>query len=379
MSKKVFISLSIVLALGFLAVCMGRYAPTSTAAEVAPVKPLPVVSVVVATSGSIGRSIELDGTVEAARIARMSSPAEGPIGYCNDNGVREGDRVTKGQKLICIGRDKSINALYSATQSDLKKEQDELERVKKLVENGAIPGDQLAISNAKYENAKAQLARVEESRKDYQITAPWSGIVSKVMVVEGDYVAPRTPLIEIFDPASLVVRFAVPEAEAQTVSAGKTLSVTLDAYPGKTFSARINRVYPKLDPATRTRLVEAAVSEKVALMPGFFARIKLNVQSRDSAVRVPAEAVLVNATGARVAFVVQAGKAVARKVVTGIESGRMIEIVSGVKPGEQVVVAGNEKLKDGMAVKLLEKKGGSDVKKGDDAKPAATSAKGTAQ
>ena len=378
MSKRV-IFISGILAFLFLNVCMWRYAPTSTAAEVALTKSLPVVSVIAAKSGSIGRSIELDGTVEAARIARMSSPAEGPIGYCDDNSVREGDHVKKGQTLICIGRDKSINALWSATQSDLKREQDELERVKKLVENGAIPGDQLGIASAKYENAKAQLARVEESRKDYQITAPWSGIVSKVMVVEGDYVAPRTPLIEIFDPASLVVRFAVPEADAQTVSAGKNLSVTLDAYPGKTFSARINRVYPKLDPGTRTRLAEAAVSEKIALMPGFFARIKLNVQTRDKAVIVPAEAVLVNATGARVAFVVQASKAIARKVVTGIESGRMIEIVSGVKPGEQVVVAGNEKLKDGMAVKLLEKKGGSDVKKVDDTKPASSSTKGTAQ
>lgn len=378
MSKKVFISLSVVLALGFLAVCMGRYAPTSTAAEVAPAKSLPVVSVVAATSGSIGRSIELDGTVEAARIARMSSPAEGPIGYCNDSGVREGDRVTKGQKLICIGRDKSINALYSATQSDLKKEQDELERVKKLVENGAIPGDQLAIARAKYENAKAQLARVEESRKDYQITAPWGGIVSKVMVVEGDYVAPRTPLIEIFDPASLVVRFAVPEAEAQTVGVGKTLSVTLDAYPGKAFSARVNRAFPKLDPGTRTRLVEAALVQKIALMPGFFARIQLNVQTHDKAVMVPAEAVLVNAKGDRVAFVVRDGKAVARKVVTGIESGRMIEIVSGVKSGERVVVAGNEKLKDGAEVKLLDKKGRPEAK-ADAAKPATTMTKGTAQ
>ena len=375
MSKRV-IFISGILAFVLLSVCTWRYAPTSTAAEVAPAKNVPVVSVAVAKSGSIGRTIDLDGAVEAARIARMSSPAEGPIGYCGDSVVREGDRVTKGQKLICIGRDMTINALLSATQSDLKKEQDELDRVKKLVENGAIPGDQLGIAGAKYENAKAQLARVEESRTDYQITAPWSGIVSKVMVVEGDYVAPRTPLIEIFDPASLVVRFAVPEADAQNVGIGKTVSVKLDAYPGKTFSARINRVYPKLDPGTRTRLAEAVVSEKITLMPGFFARIQLNVQTHDKAVMVPAEAVLVNATGARVVFVVQEGKAVARKVTTGIESGRLIEIVSGVKPGERIVVAGNEKLKDGTEVKLLEKKGGPDVK-AEAAKPATSSTKGT--
>jgi membrane fusion protein (multidrug efflux system) len=111
-------------------------------------------------------------------------------------------------------------------------------------------------------------------------------------------------------------------------------------------------------------------------MPGFFARIKLNVQTHDKAVMVPAEAVLVNAKGDRVAFIVQEGKAIARKVTTGIESGRLIEIVSGVKPGEQVVVAGNEKLKDQTAIKLLDKKSGPNVK-ADAAKPATSSTKGT--
>ncbi|MCK7512286.1 MAG: efflux RND transporter periplasmic adaptor subunit [Desulfobacterales bacterium] len=246
------------------------------------------------------------------------------------------------------------------------REKGELDRVKKLVENGAIPGDQLEIARARHENVKAQLARIEESRTDYMISAPWSGLVSKVMVVEGDYVSPRTPLVEIFDPASLVVRFAVPESESQNVHIGNghALSVTLDAYPGKTFPGRIIRIYPKLDPSTRTRLIEASLAKDISLTPGLFARIKMKVETHENAVLVPAQAVLVNAKGERMAFIVQDGKAFARKVATGIEADGLIEIISGVKPGEQIVVAGNEKLKDGTAVKLLEKKDGPDVKSG---------------
>jgi membrane fusion protein (multidrug efflux system) len=362
-----------------IAVYVWRYVPHSTATEVAPTKSLPVVSVVAATTGSISRTIELNGTVEAVRIARMSSPAEGPIISCGTP-VREGDFIKRGQRLVCIGRDKTVNAQLTAAQADLIRENSELDRVIKLVENGAIPGDQMEIARARHENVKAQLARIEESRTDYLIGAPWNGVVSRVMVVEGDYVAPRTPLVEIFDPASLVIRFAIPESESQSVHIGNghSISVTLDAYPGKTFPGRIIRLYPKLDPSTRTRLVEASLGKDIPLTPGLFARIKLNVQTHENAVLVPSEAVLVNAKGDRVAFIVREGKAAARKVVTGIEADRMIEIVSGVKLSEQVVVAGNEKLKDGTEVKLLEKKGGPEAK-ADPGKPATSSAKGTPQ
>ena len=362
-----------------IAVYIWRYVPHSTATEVAPAKSLPVVSVVAAASGSISRTVELSGTVEAVRIARMSSPAEGPIISCGTP-VREGDFIKRGQRLVCIGRDKTINAQLTAAQADLIREKSELDRVIKLVENGAIPGDQMEIARARHENVKAQLARIEESRTDYLIGAPWNGVVSRVMVVEGDYVAPRTPLVEIFDPASLVIRFAIPESESQSVHIGNghSISVTLDAYPGKTFPGRIIRLYPKLDPSTRTRLVEASLGKDIPLTPGLFARIKLNVQTHENAVLAPSEAVLVNAKGDRVAFIVREGKAAVRKVVTGIEANRMIEIVSGVKLSEQVVVAGNEKLKDGTEVKLLEKKGGPEAK-ADPGKPATSSAKGTPQ
>jgi membrane fusion protein (multidrug efflux system) len=377
MKKNILIISGILVLLILAVVTVWKYSGQIKTPETAPVKGIPSVSVAVATSGSISRSIEPDGTVEAERIARMSSPAEGPIINCGAS-VREGDHVKRGQQMICIGRDKTINALLTAAQEDLIREKGELDRVKKLVENGAIPGDQLEIARAKHENVKAQLARIEESRTDYLIRAPWSGVVSKVMVVEGDYVAPRTPLVEIFDPASLVVRFAIPEAESQNVHIGNgsTLSVTLDAYPGKTFPARIIRIYPKLDPSTRTRLVEAKIGGDISLTPGLFARIKMNVETHVNAVLVPAEAVLVNAKGDRLAFIVQEGKAAARKVATGIEAGRLTEIISGVRPGEQIVVSGNEKLKDGAAVKLLEKTGGPDVK-ADAVKPVAEATKGT--
>ncbi|MFH0786589.1 MAG: efflux RND transporter periplasmic adaptor subunit [Pseudomonadota bacterium] len=374
----IFSGILVLLVIGVL--LAWKYSGPSKLPEKTSAKSMPSVVIATATPGSISRTITLDGTVEAVRIARMSSPAEGPIINCGAS-VREGDYVKKGQRLVCIGRDKTINAQLTASQADLIREKSELDRVKRLVENGAIPGDQLEIARAKYENVKAQLARIEESRTDYLIAAPWSGVVSKVLVVEGDYVAPRIPLVEIFDPSSLVVRFALPESESQNVHIGNghTITITLDAYPGKIFPGRIVRIYPKLDPSTRTRLVEASLTVGISLTPGLFARINLKVETHANAVLVPTEAVLVNPKGDRVAFVVQDGKAAARKVATGIEAGRLVEIVSGVNGGEQVVVAGNEKLKDQAAVKLVEKKSGPEGKTIEPAKAATSLAEGRVQ
>ncbi len=353
MRKKMLI-LTGMLALMFLSVCAWKYARESTATVAEPKKQLPVVSAVAAASGSISRTIELEGTVAPVRIARLSSPVEGPIGLCS---VREGDLVTKGREIICIGRNETVNAFLSAAKADLVKEKDELERVIKLVENGAIPGDQIEIARSRYEKASAEVVKAEQSRKDHWITAPFSGIISKVMAKEGDYVPPRTPLIEMFDPAGLVVRFSVPETDSQSVEEGKKLIITLDAYPGKTFEAKITRVYPTLDQSTRTRLIEASLLENISLMPGLFARVSMAMDTVNNAVIVPSEAVLVQANGDHVAYVLENGKAVLRKVETGIEANGSIAVIHGVRKGEQVVVAGNEKLKNGTEVRLMEEKG----------------------
>ncbi|MCK7513548.1 MAG: HlyD family efflux transporter periplasmic adaptor subunit [Desulfobacterales bacterium] len=169
------------------------------------------------------------------------------------------------------------------------------------------------------------MARIEESRTDYVITAPWDGIVSKVMVVEGDYVAPRTPLVEIFDPASLVVRFAIPEVgvakrpyRKRACHIRNARRLSRENLSG-TDHPHLSQARPEhAHPAHRGR----RCAKDISLTPGLFARIKMNVETHENAVLVPAEAVLVNAKGDRVAFVVQEGKAMARKVSTGIEAGR---------------------------------------------------------
>jgi membrane fusion protein (multidrug efflux system) len=144
----------------------------------------------------------------------------------------------------------------------------------------------------------------------------------------------------------------VPEAQATEVFKGTPAMAQLDAYPGKTFEGKVSLVYPDLDTRMRTRAAEVKLDAPVDLIPGMFARLKLTLQTAAEAVAVPTDAVLVLPNGEKVAFVLKDGKAQRRVVKTGLEAAGQVQIVSGIQPGETVVTAGNEKLKDGMEVKV---------------------------
>lgn len=322
--------------------------PGDTAGQ--PAKDLPKVLVQPAKLEAIARTLELTGSVTATRIARLAAPVEGPVQNCR---VREGDHVRPGQQVVVIGRSRGAEALLTAAQQALSEQSQELSRVKQLVDNGAVPGAQLDAARSKYENARAQFAKAKESAEDYSITAPWAGVVSKVAVADGDFVAPRTTLVEIYDPHSLVVQVATPEAQSTQMREKMPVRVELDAYPGKTFKGEVSRVYPQLDIRMRTRAVEVSLLDPVDLIPGMFARTQVLLEQAAQAVVVPAEALRVSPKGGRMAFVLEDGKAVLRKLETGIEAEGKVQVLQGIAPGEQVLVAGHEKIKDGAAVSVV--------------------------
>jgi membrane fusion protein (multidrug efflux system) len=352
--KKILLAITIIVAVSiFLSGCRKKTSDQSAKSQ-----KVPTVKVAQAIKGSISKTLELTGSVTATKVARMGSPAEGPITQCQ---VREGDQVTAGQVLLTIGRKKAADALVEAARDSLTREQEELKRITKLVESGAIAAEELETANLKVSRAKAELSKAMESVGDYQIESPWNGVVSKVFVTDGYYVAPREHLVEIYDPGSTVVEFAIPESRAATVYKGMPVEVELDAYPGKKLKGEITRIYPELNRQTRTRTAEAAIihNDGITLLPGMFARITLVLETAENAVLIPDKAIILNTKNEPTAFVIYEEKAEARKLKLGLEKNLLVQVVEGIRPGERVVVEGNEKLKDGAAVKVI----GSDAKK----------------
>jgi len=179
-----------------------------------------------------------------------------------------------------------------------------------------------------------------------------TGTITRVHVRPGSLAVAKAPLLELADLSSLVVRFAVPEIHAAAVQLDMGLEFLPDAHPGKVFQGHVVRIYPDLDQRMRTRTVEAGIAAGAELIPGMFGRLKLSLRIAEETVVLPSGAVTATPQGMAAVFVVEEGKARRQIVTTGIEADNRVQILSGVQPGDTIVVAGHEKLKDGASVRV---------------------------
>lgn len=395
---------------------------TAAASQHGQQKKPPMVEVALVRQAPIARTLELTGEVVATDSVVIAATKEGPITYCpwrEGDEVRAGEklveidrevhraevqaaraalavaearltdleagprpeeiakagtsvhkwRATLAEARQTYQRQTELIAQDFTSQQSVDQAQEKMEVVEaELAASQETLGmlkagptaTEIAVQEAAVEEASAKLALAEAHLAECVIAAPFDGVITHVHVRPGDLGEPRSPLVEMYAPASLVVRFCVPEAHAAAVHAGLQLEVTLDALPGRTFPARLVRVYPQLDPVMRTRTAEAKLKGDIELMPHQFARLVLQLESARDATVIPPEAILETPDGERILFVVESGKAVRRKVELGIEGEQSVQAVSGVKPGEQVVVTGQEDLKDGAPVRVAGAGGGQD-------------------
>ena len=178
-------------------------------------------------------------------------------------------------------------------------------------------------------------------------------MVSRVWIADGNYVSPRAILLEVFDPASLVLRIALPESISAVVQRGADALVRFDAFPAKEVEGKVTRVFPELDRRLRTRIAEVSVDDAGGpLSPGMFARVRVAVETVRDAVVVPAMAVVTTAKQEKAFYVVTEGVAHLRVGEVGLEDGNRVQVLSGLSAGEQVVVGGQQKLKDGAHVQV---------------------------
>jgi multidrug efflux pump subunit AcrA (membrane-fusion protein) len=377
----------------------------------------PLVILAPVTAASISRAVDLTGEVVAVNSVTIAATVEGPVGFCpwreGDRVERAGQKLVEIDRELYRAEAKAAEAALGVAQArlaDMKAgtrpeeiakareavrqteesatfAKSDLDRVSKMVESGSLPGESLEKARVEHVGQQARLAaarqqlemleagytkttvavqeaavKESEAKVDLAqarlaecvIAAPFAGTITRVHVRPGDMAAMKVPLLEMADFSSLVVRVAVPEAQAGAVREGLAAAVRLDALPGRTFEAKVARAYPELDRRMRTRTVELTVADKAALAPGMFARVGLVLETAADAAVVPREAVLVTPAGGRVAFVVEDGKAVQRKVTVGIEAGGKVQVLSGLRAGEKVVIQGHEKLKDGAEVRMPE-------------------------
>jgi membrane fusion protein (multidrug efflux system) len=177
-------------------------------------------------------------------------------------------------------------------------------------------------------------------------------VISARNIKLGNLVQINTPIFTIVDTSRLEATLNAPEREIETLKAGQTLQLSVDALPGKTFEGRIDRVSPVVDSGSGTFRVICAFDGGGLLQPGMFGRIRIDYDKRADALVVPRIALL-DDDGDPAVFAVRNGKATRVAVKVGYMDGEWVEIRQGLKAGEGVVTAGKIALRDGTPVEII--------------------------
>jgi membrane fusion protein (multidrug efflux system) len=312
--------------------------------------PVPV-EVVIAATRPLREEVSAVGSVRGNESVVLKPEIAGRIARI---AFAEGQRVRKGAVLVELdARVARAEADQARAQFELAKSQ--FSRTQELASKSFVSSsaqDQaasnLAVAEAAYALAQARLDR-------YTLRAPFEGVLGLRSVSVGDYVKDGAELVSLEDTSSVRIDFRLPERYVGQVAAGRPLEFTVDALPGKVFTARVDAVDAQVDANGRSLLVRArAPNESGQLKGGMFARVRVLLGERNNAVVLPEEALVPSATG-QVVFKLVDGKAMRTPVNVGLRREGQVEILAGVVPGDTVVSAGQIRLqRDGLPVRVVD-------------------------
>ncbi|WP_434513599.1 efflux RND transporter periplasmic adaptor subunit [Dechloromonas sp. ARDL1] len=313
------------------------------------------------------------GTVEACLRTKLSTIVGGRIEYL---GVKEGDRVKKGQLLLKLWNDdQQANAALAQAQMTLSARrvdeacitaanaEREARRQGELREKGFVSTSkeeaartEAEVRRAACSTAKADVAQAEAKFKATRVEqgrvvlyAPFDGTVAKIVGELGEYSTPSPPgvptppAIDLIDDSCLYVKAPMDEVDAPKIRVGQAVRITLDALPGQTLPGKVKRVAPYVSAVEKqARTVDIEVDferpeETGKLLVGYSADVEIILSARDKVVRVPTAAIQ---EGGRVlVHNPDNGKLEERRIKTGLANWEYTEVVDGLKTGERIVTS----------------------------------------
>jgi len=323
----------------------GARGPGGAAGAGAPASmpPMPV-DVDTARIRPIVDAVRATGRIEAVQAVELRPDEQGRVTALL---FREGQYVARGTPLVRID-DAMLRAQAERADADRDLAQQQLLRVRKLREQNAAPPADLERAEAAARSANAALSLLQLQIARSVVRAPFSGAVGQRFVSVGDYVTTSSRLLTLqtVDPQRAVIE--VPERHAANLRPGQTVEFTVAAQPQRKFAARVDFIDPVVESTNRTITVKGlAANQDRILRPGMFIEARLATSVRQEAVVIPEDAVQPLRT-ANIAWVVDKGKASRRVVQLGVRSQGYVEVLSGVRAGELVVVGGLERMNEGM-------------------------------
>lgn len=306
-------------------------------------------------------SLNLVGSLQAHQGAVFKAEVAGRVAEIN---FTAGQNVEAGQVLIRL--DSAVEeAQLKEAEAAVRLAKLTYDRMSQMLNKESVSRQSYDQSKAELEKSQAQVEALKATIARKAVTAPFAGIAGIRQISIGQFMDVGVELVSLYSLSPLYLNFSFPESSLSQVRVGQTVQFETDTLPGEQFSAAISAINPQVDPITRNIWAQASLPNTDGkLRPGMFARLRVQLSSEQSVIPIPASSVMYAPYGDSV-FVIEAaaadgkqqdqaapGQRVVRQqfIKLGPARGDQVAVLSGLKPGEEIVSAGAFKLMPGAAV-----------------------------
>ena len=298
-------------------------------------------------------SLEAIGTARANEQVLITSK---PSDFVEQILFNDGQVVNKGDVLVKLNNHQAL-AKVSELNANLSESMAQFKRFQELLTSNATSKSLVDQQEAKTKAIAAQLQSARTKLDDLTIKAPFSGVLGFRDISLGAYIDAGSIITSLDDLSVIKVNFTLPERFLTTIEVGQTITARSSAYKNKQFTGRISAIDSRINPSTRSINVRANIENKaLKLRPGMLLNLTL-VRQQQTLMQIP-ESAIIPIEEEHFVFVVEQGesgqKLAKRKNVTiGRRQAGLVEVISGIKLGQQVVTKGTLKLRDGAVVSLV--------------------------
>lgn len=338
--KTIFRTMSFAAAVMMAAGCGNTGSKTAEQTEVVE-EVIPTVSVETVSVREVPQEATYTSTIQAYVKNNIAPQTAGRISRIL---VDVGDFVKKGQIVAEMDQTQ-----LAQVELQLKNSEVEYQRLKELYEVGGLSKSDLDAIEMSYNVTKTQYENLKENAT---LMSPINGVITARNYDAGDMYAMAAPIYTVEQIVPVKLLIGISETDYSKVKKGDSVEITADALPGKTFYGKIRKIYPTVDPATRTFTVEVVVDNNYStLRPGMFVRAKVTFGKNNSVVIPDVAVVKQQGSGERFVYVLNEDGTVSyTKVQLGRRMGTEYEVLEGVADGAKVVTGGQIRLKDGIKV-----------------------------
>jgi len=370
MAKRMVLMLTLTLifvgALGFVKF---RQIQTAIAQGAAFQPPPEAVTTVVAAQEQWPSTLNVIGTIAAVRGVTVSADLAGIVDQIL---FESGDSVREGQVLVVLDT-RQEQAQMAAAEAQRALARLNFKRMQNLLDEQVISKAEFDATEATSRETEARVNEIRAAIERKTIRAPFTGVLGIRQVNKGQYLAGGDPVVPLQSLNPIYVNFSVPQQAIAQVHAGGTLRVTVENLANAAFNGRVTAIDSVVDETTRNIQVQATLANAEGkLRPGMFVQTEMAIGASQSVIAIPGSAISYAPYGDSV-FVVsdmkndkgQPYRGVRQQIVAiGPARGDQIAVLSGLKPGDEVVTSGLFKLRNGAAVLVNNK-----VKPGNNAAP----------